>query len=278
MSMKGPFISEIAYKTYAVNDYGMSTMFVLVGEERAMLIDTGVGLTDLEKAVRTVTEKPYFTVLSHGHGDHIGGCGQLSEVYIHPADKQMYLENDRERLQKYIDQMGEMGSFEAYDVPKPLCAEKLPRLLDLEDGMVFNLGNRPVRVIHTPDHTPGSCCFLDERERILFSGDACNVNLGLSESVNTTLKSLYKLDTLRDQFDRNFNGHVGYVGRPDCFSMPDSTLDDCIWICRHLLQGDALVEELPGIFHYDNAGTVVHGAVRITFSKDNLIGDQETPA
>lgn len=96
--MKGPFISEIAYKTYAINDYGMSAMFLLVGEEKAMLIDTGVGLTDIVKTVQEITDTPFFTVLTHGHGDHIGGCEQLEEMYIHPADKEMYLHNDMDFL------------------------------------------------------------------------------------------------------------------------------------------------------------------------------------
>lgn len=270
MSMKGPFISEIAHKTYAINDYGMSSMFVLVGEERALLIDSGVGLSDLNAVVRSVTDKPYDVAITHGHGDHIGGCCQLDRMYLHPADKEMFLTNDVAFLDHYIELMKEMGSGEAYDVPRPIRTEKTPEVLELYDGQVFDLGNRKVRVIHTPNHTSGCCCFLDERERILFSGDACNGNLGLSESVQTSLESLLKLKALESEYDRNFNGHIGYAGKPDCLPQPESTLNDCIWICEHILQGDAPIEDLPENPHQKKGAVVYHGAVRITFSKENL--------
>ena len=276
--MKGPFISEIAYKTYAINDYGMSAMFLLIGKEKAMLIDTGVGLTNIEATVREITDKPYFAVMSHGHGDHIGGCEQLEEMYIHPADKEMYLNNDFNFLENYIEKMADMGSKTAYELPRSIRTGNVPRLYDLEDGMTFDLGGRRVEVLFTPDHTPGSCCFLDFNTRILFSGDACNINLGLSESVNTTLHSMYKLKARSSEFDRNFNGHVGYAGRPNCYSMPDSTLDDCIWICEHILKGDAPVVKQPENVHHKNGAYVDHGAVHISFSLDNLIGEDEEPA
>ena len=275
--MKGPFISEIAYKTYAINDYGMSAMFLLVGNEKTMLIDTGVGLTDIAKTVREITDKPFFTVLTHGHGDHIGGCEQLEEMYIHPADREMYLHNDFDFLEKYIQQMAERGSAAAYDLPQSIRTGKVPRLYDLEDGMVFDLGGRRVTVLHTPDHTPGCCCFIDHQSRILFSGDACNINLGLSETINTSLASLYKIKSHEAEFDRNFNGHIGYTGMPNCYSMPDSTLDDCIWICEHILKGDAPIVKQPENTHHKNGAYVDYGAVHISFSLDNLIGENEQP-
>jgi glyoxylase-like metal-dependent hydrolase (beta-lactamase superfamily II) len=40
-----------------------------------------------------------------------------------------------------------------------------------EDGDVIDLGDRPLEIIHTPGHSPGSICLLDKNNRILFTGD-----------------------------------------------------------------------------------------------------------
>ena len=44
---KRPFVAEIAYQTYAINEHGMDALFLLVGTEKALLIDTGTGVVDL---------------------------------------------------------------------------------------------------------------------------------------------------------------------------------------------------------------------------------------
>lgn len=41
MGIKASFVCEIAPKTYAINEYGLAAMYLLVGEKKAMLIDTG---------------------------------------------------------------------------------------------------------------------------------------------------------------------------------------------------------------------------------------------
>lgn len=75
MGIKEPFISEIAPDTYAINEYGIAAEFLVIGGERALLIDTGCGLIDLPAVIRRFTDKPCDVVLTHGHGDHVGGIG-----------------------------------------------------------------------------------------------------------------------------------------------------------------------------------------------------------
>jgi glyoxylase-like metal-dependent hydrolase (beta-lactamase superfamily II) len=86
MAVKEAMVCEIAKDTYAINEYGMSAMFLLIGSERAMLIDTGCGTLDIKAIVKELTDKPYDVVITHSHGDHIGGVPQFEEVYIHKND------------------------------------------------------------------------------------------------------------------------------------------------------------------------------------------------
>ena len=165
-------VTEIAKDTWVINEAGMTAMFLLKGTERALLIDTGVGMTDLKKLISWLTPLPYDVVLTHGHPDHIGGAAQFEEVYIH--------EKDEDSLKPInYDSIADMGAYDVYDCsPADIRRiQKMPKCLPLKEGMVFELGGRSIEVIETPGHTSGGCCFLDRKERILFSGDACNGNL-----------------------------------------------------------------------------------------------------
>src|SRR5829696_4830963 len=60
--------------------------YLIVGEERAALIDTGMGVGDIAAVVRELTDKPVTVLLSHAHWDHIGGNTGFSELLIHRAE------------------------------------------------------------------------------------------------------------------------------------------------------------------------------------------------
>ena len=72
---KEPLILEVAKDTYLFNLMGMQSPALIVGTERAMLIDTGLGNVDMTEQVRRVTDKPIMLVLSHAHSAHMGGIG-----------------------------------------------------------------------------------------------------------------------------------------------------------------------------------------------------------
>ena len=58
-------------------------MYLIIGTERALLIDTGIGIGNIRSVVETMTHLPYDVVNTHHHYDHVGGNGRFSMVYAH---------------------------------------------------------------------------------------------------------------------------------------------------------------------------------------------------
>lgn len=57
---------------------GSQNMYLLEGDEKALLIDTGWGSGTLRPYVERLTQKPVQVILTHGHLDHSGSCGEWS--------------------------------------------------------------------------------------------------------------------------------------------------------------------------------------------------------
>ena len=265
MAIKQPIVASIAHRTWCIDEFGMAAMFLLEGDERALLIDTGLGLFDLPALVRELTDKPLLVALTHGHIDHAGGIGQLEEVYVHPDDREMALAATRAEREDYVRYMLTLCEG-IYDVtPETLrTGEAAPKLLDLSGGTTIHLGNRDVAVIETPGHTPGGLSYLDKKERLLFSGDACNANtllaLGRDDPVHPRPKSTVRdllaaaetLEALHAEYNRHFTGHIGYGAAVSVLPAPEPLIRDCIELCRDLLAGTVVgVSADPGGFVSD---------------------------
>ena len=274
MGIKNPIVTEIAHKTYLINEYGLNVMYLVVGTERALLIDTGSGYCDLKAIVERLTDKPYDVVLTHGHVDHAGGCDIFEEIYIHPDDAEMAKNISYESRLGYGNSLrNAMGEpVWDYGAEKVRRWESFPACRDLREGMVFDLGGRRLTVYHTPGHTKGSCCLIDDNSRILFSGDAANINLLMNlggARVSTALEGLLKIKAHEAEFDRNYNGHVGYASYIDCVAMPDSVLDDCIAAMRGIIDGSLTPITYENFLRPDKPTTAVeYGAIRISYDPD----------
>ena len=90
MGIKQPIVASIAHRTWCIDEYGMTAMYLLEGDEFALLIDTGLGLFDLTALVRQYTDKPLLVALTHGHVDHAGGIGQLEESAVNLHMRGLY--------------------------------------------------------------------------------------------------------------------------------------------------------------------------------------------
>lgn len=265
MGIKQPIVASIAHRTWCIDEYGMAAMFLLEGDEGALLIDTGLGLFDLKALIREYTDKPLVVALTHGHVDHAGGIRQLEEVYVHPDDREMALSVTREAREEYVLHMLNISEG-IYDVTAEALRtpETLPRVLPLTGGTTIHLGNRDVAVIETPGHTPGGLSFLDKKERLLFSGDCCNANTLLAlghddpehprpkSAVSDLLAAAEALEALHTEYDRHFNGHIGYGAAVSVLPAPERLIRDCIALCRDLLAGRVVgVPADPGGFAGD---------------------------
>ena len=121
------------------------SVYVVEGNDKALVIDAGTSMPHLDKAVKALTDKPVMLAVTHGHGDHVGGVVCFPEVWIHPADTAL---------------IG--GGRRAYK----------GTVHYLSDGEVIDLGGRQIEVLHTPGHTSGSVTFFDKEHHYGFSGDA----------------------------------------------------------------------------------------------------------
>lgn len=146
--------------------------YLVEGEKKAVLIDTGCGIGDLRGFVEGLTEKPLTVLLTHGHVDHAPGAVQFEDVYMNLLDSRIFQEhNILEKRKGYAESVSEKVPFtEADMLPVGSCE----RFRQLSDGDCFDLGGLQVTAYACGGHTPGSMVFLIQEEGYLLLGDACN--------------------------------------------------------------------------------------------------------
>ena len=55
--------------------------YLIVGKQRALLFDTGMGMSDIKKLTAELTKLPIIVLNSHTHDDHVGGNWQFKTIY-----------------------------------------------------------------------------------------------------------------------------------------------------------------------------------------------------
>lgn len=162
-------ISEVRENIFFIENTGIhSSNSILILDDKNILIDTGSNLNMLKK----ISNRIDIVINSHYHLDHIRGNGLFEEVRISkmetPAleDPENYLRmcgvSDREIKNHLTKELSELES------GKEIWMTKVDPF-SIND--VLNLGKTQWKIIHTPGHSPGHCCFYEEKLDILISGD-----------------------------------------------------------------------------------------------------------
>ena len=198
---------------WALDEVGKTIMYVINGRDKALLVDTGFGLSDLRRIVYELCgEKEIIVVNSHGHVDHDSGNNQFPWVYMGRYDEPVsYKQLDETEKRRLVDTffekyLAEGGSIETWD-PGPA-----PAVLPLCDGDVIDLGDYHLRVIETPGHSLGAIALFEEREGWMFTGDSILTwevwgQLEHSTALTVYGASMRKLAILQDKVSAVFPAH-----------------------------------------------------------------------
>ena len=201
MEKKDYTIQELQLGLFAIDDAKGDSMYLIVGGEKALLIDTCMMEGDLLPMLKTLTDKPIELALTHAHIDHMYHAGEFRTVYLHRRDIAAW----RKGLLRLMIVFG----FSMFHMPRKRY--RVRRYIPLDDHIVIDLGGNQIHVILAPGHTPGSCIFVDDAHRALFVGDAIgnggasawmwlpgSSNIGAyRDSLETVLKKLKPYESYR---------------------------------------------------------------------------------
>jgi glyoxylase-like metal-dependent hydrolase (beta-lactamase superfamily II) len=208
-------IASNLFVFYEPRHYEGTIVNLVIGQEKAALIDTGCGIGDLHQAVAEVTDKSVIVINTHTHLDHLGGNRQFDEIamFDHP-------------LSRRVAELGVSHQvLQAEILAEGLVVKPWPRSFDpdglalppfkvshwLSDGDRIDLGGRDLEVIHTPGEAADHICLLDRAERILFCGDILLQGPVWTHleggSLTDLIASYRKLMNYFDDFDHLMPGH-----------------------------------------------------------------------
>lgn len=183
-------IIRIDENTWRIENEGVR-LFLLEGSKKALLIDTGMTLPDAKEIAATLTDKPLELLNTHADRDHISGNDAFDSFYMSPNEEY-----------RYRDKSG------------------AGRLIPVSGGDAIDLGERELKIIDLPGHTPGSIAVLDTGSRALISGDPIqNGNIYMFSEGRDMKKYVESLDRLTDdhsgQFDVIYPSHGTFPMYPE---------------------------------------------------------------
>lgn len=206
-------VKDGIYAIYEPYQYEEALCTLMLGEEKAVLIDTGCGIGNIRDVVDEITDLPVMVVNTHAHNDHIAQNHLFDEVamldhpWSHEAEKGL---PNSEMAHLIADGMLWKELPEGFDAENYVVPGfKVTRWFNERD--IIDLGNRTLEVIHTPGHTPDCVCFLDREDRLLFTGDMFYTG-GIYTYLNggdlpTFINSYLKMLEYYDEFDYLMPSH-----------------------------------------------------------------------
>jgi hydroxyacylglutathione hydrolase len=158
-------VEDLGEGTVAIGEpryYQQNYSYLIVGQTRAVLFDSGSGTRDISGVVAGLTKLPITVIVSHLHFDHLGGIGPFGDVaMIDLPETRADMAGGFFKPSRYEY----MGFVDGRVAPSFRVREWLA------PGAVIDLGGRALRVLSTPGHTPGSVALFDATNRRLFIGD-----------------------------------------------------------------------------------------------------------
>ena len=203
-------------ETFVTGIIGTNT-YVAYNEttKEAVLVDPAACTKKLMHFIEEEGLSMKAVLLTHGHFDHIMGLSDVMEdikipVYVEEADLPMMMDGESNLSSGYM-----RGGYQFADA------------VPVRDGQQLQIAGFQFRVIHTPGHTPGGCCYYMEQEDVLFSGDTLfRTSVGRSDfpggSASALVRSVKEKLLILPEETHVYPGHmeettIGYEKRHNPF-------------------------------------------------------------
>ena len=167
-------LTDNTYAIYEPNQWQEAISYLLIGTEKAMLIDSLQGIGDLKTVIDQLTDLPIIVINTHSHYDHVSGNYQFDTIYgldePYTAANALghghadYINNMTKDT--FLKTPPDIFSFEFYQ-SKAYQIDKF-----VKDGDIINLGEREIKLVRTPGHSPDSLILVDKANRMMMTGDS----------------------------------------------------------------------------------------------------------
>ncbi|WP_371009269.1 MBL fold metallo-hydrolase [Mesorhizobium sp. RCC_202] len=213
-----------------VHPFFQANIFHVAGRDVDLIIDGGMGLVPLRPALDLRPGKPVVAVATHIHVDHVGALSEFETRAGHRAEATFFEDMADEHTLAHLfrAQPNAVGR-PPHQGWSPLRFQIRPapltRILDAGDRI--ETGDRSLRVLHLPGHSPGSIGLVDERNGDFFAGDAIYRGRLIDDLPGSDVPAYRKTmeQLLRIEFGRAYCGHGVAIDQNELRSIARAYLD-----------------------------------------------------
>ncbi len=223
-----PRFAEVADGLWNIQMPPAFNEYLILGKEKALLIDTGMGIGSIRAIVEKITDLPIVLINTHGHPDHAGGNAEFEPALMNPADFDTF-----EKMATKEFRIGDVSHMPGAEANVKKLQPTGPHPVPVKDNAVLDLGGRQVKVLYTPGHTHGSLSLYDEQTGSLINGDDTMAHMTTlagweSSSVAVLAESLRRMKELHPV--KVMGGHMPNINGPEL-------IDKVLSCCEDVLAG-----------------------------------------
>ncbi len=166
-------IDDDIFAIYEPGQFEEVISFLIIGDEFALMFDTGLGIGNIRRVVDQLTDKDVVVLNSHTHYDHIGGNHLFDTIYGTTLDytKTRAMGSSPSATAGFLREGWVWKSLPGEFVAEEYRSHAFEIDKHVAEGDRIDIGGRMLEILFTPGHAPDSICLLDRENRQLFTGD-----------------------------------------------------------------------------------------------------------
>jgi glyoxylase-like metal-dependent hydrolase (beta-lactamase superfamily II) len=253
------------------------TMGLVLGANRAALIDSGCGITGtLDKFVKSITDKPIVHLVTHCDPDHAGASALFDNIFMSSLDDELMplMLPFKKRVRDICLAAGNKAFFVKIFLYMHMTRAEHFTYQDINDGDVFDLGGTVLEAFALPGHTKGSMCFVNRKGRYAITSDSIIIR-GMAVVGSRRCAPLNKYRAALARFvESGFADYTIYTGHSRD-PVDKGSITELIAACDEILSGKTQDDKPYQPLFADKdkpEGTLLHkrGQVGVQYLPDNL--------